>query len=51
MDPIFQGVNRLFVSSFGNNTDGIVHTACYIPKVEIKDWNIITDASISEHMK
>ena len=31
VDPIFQGVSRLFVFSFENRTDREVHTKYYIP--------------------
>ena len=41
IDPSFQEVNRLFVLSFGITTDRTLHTKCYLPTVEIKDYNII----------
>ena len=41
IDPGFQGVNRLFVLSFGNNTDRTVHTRYYLPKVEIKYYSVM----------
>ena len=41
IDPIFQGVSRLFVLSFENNTDRKLHTKYYIPKVEMKDYNVV----------
>ena len=37
IDQSFQAVNRLFVSSFKNNTDRTVHTKYYLPTVEIKN--------------
>ena len=37
IDPSFQRVNRIFVLSFENNTDRIVHTKQYFLTVEIKD--------------
>ena len=40
IDPSFQGVNRLFVLSFENNAHRIKHTGCFLPKVEINDYNI-----------
>ena len=43
IDPSFQGVNRLFVLSFENEEDRKVHTGHYLPKVEIKDYNVMTD--------
>ena len=38
VDPSFQGVNRFFVLS-----DRISHLAYYLPKVEIKDYNVMID--------
>ena len=43
IDPSFQGANRVFVLSFENKTDREVHTGYHIPKVEIKDYNVIID--------
>ena len=42
-DPSFQWVNRLFVLSFKNDTDRTLHTEYYLPKVEIKDYNVEID--------
>ena len=39
-------MNRHFVLLFENRTDRKVNTKYYIPKVEIKDYNVITDAKI-----
>ena len=36
IDPSFQGVKRLFVLSFENNTHQITHTRCFLQTVEIK---------------
>ena len=41
IDPSFQGVNRLFVLSFENTIDRTVRTGYYLPKVEIKDYNVM----------
>ena len=41
IDSGFQGVNRLFVLSFENDEDRKVHTRFYLPKVEIKDYNVM----------
>ena len=38
VDPSFQGVNRLFVSSFENEDDRRSHWNYYLPKVQIKDY-------------
>ena len=43
IDLIFQGVNRLFVLLFETEKDGKVHKRYYLPKVGIKDCNVITD--------
>ena len=37
--PSFQGVNRLFVLSFENETDRTGCTEYYLPKVKIKDYS------------
>ena len=42
-DPSFQGVNRLFLLSFENEDDRISHSTFYLPKVEIKDYNVMID--------
>ena len=39
----FQGVKRLFVSSFENKNDRAAHTKYYLPAVEVKDYNVIID--------
>ena len=43
VDPSFQGVNRLFVLSFENENDRTSHSNYYLPKVEIKDYNVMID--------
>ena len=43
VDPSFQEVNRLFVLSFENEDDRRSHSNYYLPKVEIKDCNIMID--------
>ena len=45
-DPAFANVNRLFVLSFSrnNNTDNRdSFSDCYVPNVEIKDFNVLID--------
>ena len=39
----FQGVSRLFVSCFENENDRTSHSTYYLPKVEIKDYNVMID--------
>ena len=43
INPSFQGVNRLFVLPFKNEDDRISHSTFYLPKVEIKDYNVMID--------
>ena len=42
-DLSFQRGNRLFVLSFENEDDRKVHKRYYLPKVEIKDYNVMID--------
>ena len=41
INPSFQGVNRLFVLSFENENDRTSHSTYYLPKVEIKNCNVM----------
>ena len=43
INPSYQGVNRLFVLSFENENGRSSHSAYYLPKVEIKDYNVMID--------
>ena len=43
INPSFQGVNRIFVLSFENEDDRKSHSTYYLPKVEIKDYNVMID--------
>ena len=43
IDPIFQRVHILFVFSFENNGDRASSKSYYLPQVEIKDCNVMTD--------
>ena len=43
INPRFQGVNRPFALSFENENDRTSHSTYYLPKVEIKDYNIMID--------
>ena len=36
-------MNRLFVLLFVNENDRKVHTGYYLPKVEIKEYNVMID--------
>ena len=43
INPSFQLVSRLFVLSFENEDDRTSHSTYYLPKVEIKDYNVMID--------
>ena len=43
IEPIFQGVNRLFVLAFENDAQRTSNKRYYIPNVEIKDYNVMID--------
>ena len=43
IDPTFIKVNRLFLLSFENEEDRTSFSEYYLPKVEIKDFNVLTD--------
>ena len=43
IDPAFVNANRLFVLSFENETDRTSFSKYYVPKVEIKDFNVLID--------
>ena len=43
INPSFQGVSRLFVLSFENENDRTSHSTYYLPKAEIKDYNVMID--------
>ena len=40
IEPSFQGVNRLFILAFENDTQRTSHSNYYFPNVEIKDYNV-----------
>ena len=41
VEPIFRGVNRLFVLGFENDTQRTSHSGYYLPNVEIKNYNVM----------
>ena len=43
VDLSYQGVGRLFVLSFENETGRTSHSTYYLPKAEIKDYNVMID--------
>ena len=55
VEPSFQGVNRVFVLAFENDTQRTSDTGCYLPNVEIKDYNVmingenVFDQPIKDH--
>ena len=44
IEPIFQGIKRLFVLAFENDAQRTSNKRYYIPNVEIKDYNVMIDA-------
>ena len=45
IDPTFANVNRLFVLSFENEEGRTSISKYYVPKVEIKDFNVLIDGN------
>ena len=43
INPSFQRVNRLFILSFENEDQRKSHSTYYLPKVEIKNYNVMID--------
>ena len=43
IEPSFQGVNTLFILAFENDAQRISNKRCYIPNVEIKDYNAMIE--------
>ena len=43
VEPCFQGVNRLFVLAFENDTQRISSKIYYLPNIEIKNNNVMID--------
>ena len=43
IDPTFTNVNRLLVLTFENEDDRTSFSKYYLPKVEIKDFNVLID--------
>ena len=43
IDPIFQGVNILFVLPFNADNSRIGHFRYYLPTVKVKGYNVIID--------
>ena len=43
IDPTFTNVNRLLVLTFENGDDRTSFSKYYLPKVEIKDFNVLID--------
>ena len=41
LEPSFQGVNRLFVFAFENDTQRTSSNGYYLPNVEIKNYNVM----------
>ena len=45
IDTAFSNVNKLFVSSFENEDGRTSYYKCYVPSVEIKDYNVLIDGN------
>ena len=43
IDPTFTNVNRLFVLAYENNADRESYYQFYLPRVMVKDFNVIID--------
>ena len=43
VEPSFRGMNRLFVLAFGDHAQRTSNKVCYLPNVEIKDYNVMID--------
>ena len=43
VEPSFQGINRLFVLEFENDTQRTSHSGYYLPNVEIKNDNVMAN--------
>ena len=43
INPTFLKVNRLFVLPFENEEDRTSFSKYYVPKIEIKDFNVLLD--------
>ena len=43
IDPTFTNMNRLFVLTFENEDDRTSFSKYYLPKIEIKDFNVLID--------
>ena len=43
IDPTFTKVNRLFILSFEDEEDRALFSKYYVPKVEMRDFNVLID--------
>ena len=41
IEPSFQGINRVFIQAYENDTERTSSKGYYLPNVEIKDYNIM----------
>ena len=46
IDPTFTNVNRRFALFFENEEDRVSFSKYYLPKIEIKDFNVLTDGKL-----
>ena len=48
VEPSFQGVNRLFLLAFENDTQRTSHSCYYLTNVEIKNYNVFDNNKLME---
>ena len=46
IDLTFTNVNRIFVLPLENENDRTSFSKCYVPKVEINDFNVLIDGKL-----
>ena len=51
VEPSFQGLNKLFVLAFENNTQRTSHSGYYHPNVEIKNYNVMINGVTYENIR
>ena len=49
VEPSFQGVNRLFILAFENDTQRASHSNYYLPNVELKNCNVTINLTVCSY--
>ena len=49
VEPSFQGVNRLFILAFENDTQRTSHSNYYLPNVELKNCNVTINLTVCSY--